>query len=636
MNVITTILATPLGWVLYLMFLLTGSFGMSVVLFSVIAKLILFPLTRFAHLNSIRLLKLQPALAAILKRYSHDKERLNEERYELFTKEQYSPLVGIVPLLAQLVLLMGMLQVMYDPLHHMRLPEGTDLRFLGVDLGVVPSLSNPSVELIMPVLSGLAALVFSLVQNAISPGALSQGKKTNMGLIIFTVSLSVYFAAVTPAGVGLYWTVGNLFAIAVVAALYHMYNPHKLAAESLAMIRAERKTPAEAKAERERNKELKAREKADAVRFMAAKKQLVFYAISGGQYKYYKTIIEYILNNSSITIHYLTNDPGDGVFSMKHNQLIPYYAGQGRTISLMLKLDTDMLVTTVPDLQSFHMKKSVARDDIEYVHTFHAPNSTFIGYREKAFDYFSTIFCVGPNHVTELRRREEMIKIPRRKLVKVGYGLYDQLVENYKTLPGTVREKPRILIAPSWQEDNILETCIEEIVDALLGKGYELAVRPHIQFTRMFPARMAALAEKYEAYVKSGELVLELDFANSESIFLSDLVITDWSGIAYEFSYCTSKPCAFINTPQKIMNPNYKQYGLVPFEVALRDKVGISVNPEDITDKLGGVIESLLNDEDSFKAQIEEALNQYLYYPGRSGEAGGTYIINTLKEKGGN
>jgi len=623
MNDITGFLIAPLGWLLYIAYSITGNVGWSIIIFSIVAKIVLFPVMRMAHLNSIRLLRLQPELSAIKKRYPHDKEQLNEEQYILFQREKYSPLVGVIPLLVQLVLLMGMLQVMYDPLHHMRLPQGTDLSFLGIDLG--------EFHVVMPFLSGAATLAFSLVQNAISPGALSQGKRTNLGLIVFTVALSIYFAAVTPAGVGLYWTVGNLFAIVTVTLLYYMYNPHKLAVEALAFKKAEQKTSTELKQEHEHNKINKSREKTDAKRFMSAEKRLVFFALTGGQYKYYKTVIDYLLANSNTPIHYLTNDPDDAVFTKDSPKIIPYYAGHKKTISLMLKLECDMLVTTVPDLQTFHIKRSIAKNDIEYVHMFHAPVGSALVYKEKAFDFFDTIFCVGPHHSKEMRRREEFTNIKKRTLVKAGYGVYDMLLESYSAFhKDETNDIPLVLIAPSWQSENILESCIDDILNALLGKSYRIIVRPHPQFIRLFPSKSVALVEKYKRYSNSGEIVFELDFSRNSSIYMADLLITDWSGIALEFSYCTSKPCIYINTPPKISNPNYKKYGIELMDFSIRNQVGVSVEPIDIKKNLYAVVEKLLKGNEFSKEQIRESLSQYLYHPGRSGEAGGRYIIGRL------
>ena len=688
MGFINTVLGTPLGFVIYFVFRAFGSYGFAILAFAVIVKIPMFPVMLIAHRNSIRLLQLQPALGIIKQRHAGDKDSLNEAPYELFSKAKYNPLVGILPLIVQLLLVMGMLQVMYHPLQHMlrldsavidslvqafrgiynteggfaeqllvleafQRPEnrpvfhsaltgfqngeeifhlilGTELRFLGLNLGSRPSFINPSPELVIILLSGIAALSFCLVQNTISPGALSQSKRTNLGLTVFIVCLSLYFASALPVGVGLYWTVGNFTAIGVVLFLNLLYPPRKLATEALAYLQTTRKTQEQLQADRQQYKELRERERTDAARFRAAKKQVVFYAISGGQYKFYKTIIDYLIAHSDIVIHYLTNDPADSLFNQSHPRLIPYYASQQKTIALMLRLDTDILVTTVPDLQSFHMKRSIVRDDIEYIHTFHGPASTHLVYREKAFDHFDTLLCVGPHQVAEIRRRELIARLPKKKLVKAGYGLYDQLAASYKNISDHINEKPRILIAPSWQVDNILDVCIDQLLESLVGHGYEIAVRPHPQYIRLFPERVKSLKERFSKIDEA--IVFELDYLSSESIFTSDLLITDWSNIGYEFAYCTLKPCVFINTPMKVMNPNYALYDMEPLDISLRDKVGISIDVEKI-DELLKTVEHLLSSKDSYKTQIEEIIQQYLYYPGRNGEAGGVYIIKQLEAR---
>ena len=129
--------------------------------------------------------------------------------------------------------------------------------------------------------------------------------------------------------------------------------------------------------------------------------------------------------------------------------------------------------------------------------------------------------------------------------------------------------------------------------------------------------------------IAAGAITFELDFSGNTSIFISDLLITDWSNIGYEFAYCTLKPCIFINTPMKVMNPNFRQYGIEPIDITLRNKVGVAVAVADVG-KLGDMAGQLLANKDAYKRQIEEVMQQYLYYPGRNGEAGGRYIISQL------
>lgn len=632
MNIIDTVLITPLSYVISFAYWLTGSYGLAILLFAFISRVILFPVNILAHNNAIRFLRVYPSLDIIKRRFAGDKEQQSEEQYNLFKQEKYNPFITFIPLMLQILLVVGMLQVMYRLLDEL---TDADLLFAGLNLGVVPSFADPSVALLVPFISGLAALIFCLVQNAISPGAMTQSSRANMGMTLFTVALSLYFALVMPVGVGLYWTACNLVGIAVVMILRALYDPRKLAGEAVAKIEASKKTRAELREERARAKELRAREKQDVARFITAEKRLTFYALSGGQYKFYKNIIEYVLEHSDIIIHYLTNDPNDALFNpeqiSENSRLIPYYASSKKTISLMLRLNTDILVTTVPGLQGYQMKRSIVREDIEYIYVPHELASIHSVLREDALDYFDTIFCVGAHRIAEVRRREEMAGLPKKKMVKFGACIYDQLTEAYSGMTRVANERPRILIAPSWQVDNIFELCIDDILDALLGKGYEIILRPHPQFIKMFPERMEYLQKKYSRFTSDGELVFGLDFGDNEQIYTSDAVLTDWSNIAFEFSYVTLKPSIFINTPMKVLNPNYVKYGVDVLNITLRDRVGISVDVENIAG-LNDVVAQLLTEKDTFKEQIEQVKREYLYHPGRSGEAGGKYIIEQLKK----
>ena len=647
-----------------------------------------FPVNILTHKNSIRLLQIQPVLNIIKRRYAGDKEQLHEEQYNLFKKEKYSPYVGLVPLFIQLVVIIGVMQVMYNPLQHMlhfnkeviealvqatrelygiqggygeqlriieaiRLPENLsvfqtavagfpdaeiilrdaasiDLRFLGLNLGATPSIINPTRVLLVPFLSGFTSLIFCLTQSALSPGALSQAKGTSCGLTIFTVAFSLYFALVTPVGVGIYWTTGNLLSIAVVLILKTLYNPTKLAGEALAQIKAARKMPEQLREERKRNKELRIREKQDAARFSNAKKRLVFYALTGGQYKYYIEIIEYILQHSNIQIHYLTNDPNDLLFQQtSSSRIIPYYASHKKTISLMLKLNAEMVVTTVPDLQNFHFKRSIVRTCIEYVYVFHGFTSIHMVMRPHALDHYDTVFCVGEHHAREVRRLEELYSTSKKQLVKVGYSMFDRLTTAYENRAEKHTESTQILIAPSWQKDNIMELYITCILNQLLGQNYRIIIRPHPQFTAYNRESIEKLQATYADYIYRKELLLELDFMESSSIYLSDLVITDWSNTAYEFSFCTKKPVVFINTPMKVLNPRYTELGIEPSEIFLRKKVGVSVDVADL-DTLKDIVARVLEERDRYRESITRTVDEFMYCPMQSGKAGGKYIISRL------
>ena len=693
MEFINSLLGRPLGFLIYLAYQFTRSYGGAVLVFAIVVKIVLFPITWMAHKNSIRFLKLQPALNLLKRRYSEDKEELNEEQYQLFKKENYNVFVGMIPLLLQVVLVIGMLQVMYRPLQHIlrfdsytiniltdtyyslfgsisssmgqlqvlqaiQYPENyilfqnalsaipemqpvlatladTSLNFLGMNLGIVPSLTHITIEWLIPISATAFALLFCLVSVKLSPGSMTNTRNANIGTTIFTVLLSLYFAFTLPAGVGMYWAVGNLFALIITFILELIYSPRKVVPEAIAYLKTKQKTGAELKAEKAQKNQLREREKADIARFKQADKELVLYALHGGHYKYYKNIVDYLLEHSDVVIHYLTNDPEDGVFKLASDQFIPYYASQQKSIYLLLYLKTKIFFTTVPDLQTFHMKRSVAQEDIEYIHIIHGIPSAHMTAREQAYDHFDTIFCVGPHHVRELQRRVQLAGLKQKNLVKAGYPVYDQLIEAYNARSGVVNVRPQILIAPSWQKENMLELCIDDVLASLTGKGYQLIVRPHSHFAQMFPEKIDELVVKYSDYIATEEIIFDLEFAENKYIYMADLLMTDWSGIAYEFAYCGMRPAVFINTPMKVLNPNYEQYGVEVTDITMRDKVGLSVDVDKIKAELPDKIAYLLANKGEYEEKIQAVRDTHLFYPGRSGEAGGRYIMNQLEKRRG-
>jgi YidC/Oxa1 family membrane protein insertase len=114
-----------------------------------------------------------------------------------------------------------------------------------------------------------------------------------------------------------------------------------------------------------------------------------------------------------------------------------------------------------------------------------------------------------------------------------------------------------------------------------------------------------------------------MDFLSNNSIYQSDILITDWSNIAYEFSYCTKKPTIYINTPMKVMNSEYFKLGIEPLDITLRGKLGATVDIDKLN-SLPEVIADMRNNPEKYRISVTD----YLFYPGRSGEAAGKYIMS--------
>ena len=625
------IITTPLGWLMRLAYSITGSYGLALILFTLLTKVVLLPVSLWVHANGIKMVRLEPAVNRLKVKYFGDPDKVADEEALLYKKEHYSPFASVIPVAIQVLLLIGLVQIVYHP--DQWLGQGVDTRFLGFDLSATPTAAG-GIHLLIPILAGLAALVLSLSQNKLNPLQASQGKASQLTTMAISVGISLVLGFTVPAGVGFYWIFSNLFTIVQQMVLNKLRPPEKeIDWDDLEASRKELAAYTNTGKETARSREEIRREKADYKRFFSVgNKHLVFYSESSGFYKYFERIIRYVLDNSKMSIHYVTGDPNDQIFEIAKAEprIIPYYIGQKKLITLFMKLEADVMVMTMSDLGNYQYKRSYYSKNIKYVYVFHYPLSTHMVLHTGALRHYDAILCVGDFQYEEIRQTEKLFGDPEQELIACGYGQLEKLYDAYQATSHTKRERPKVLIAPSWQPDNILDSCIDELLKELLGKGFDVTVRPHPEYVKRYGERMDAIVKRYEGY-EGGDLFFELDFTGNTSIFDSDTVISDWSGTAYEFVMVTEKPCVFIDTPPKINNPDYEKITVPPLEFTLRDQVGIRVKPGE-TEGLAEKIRALLEDE-SYSERIAKIRDKYIANFGRSGEVGGQYLIDEVKKQ---
>lgn len=615
---IIQIISLPLGLLLDGCCRSFGNYGLAIAVFTLLTKVILLPVSAWVQKNSIAMVRLLPEKNRLKIKYYGDKDVIADEIQALYRREKYSPLVSTIPMFVQLVMLMGVI----DAVKEVMGGADTVLTAIPAEVG--------GLAWLMPVAAGAAALALGIAQNRLNPLQREQSREEQWMTNGFSIAISLFLGAFVSLGVGIYWICSNLMSIAQQLLLNLLVKPVKYI-DYEALAQSKQELAAMNSLSVSASKEDKKREKQDYKRFFSvANKHLVFYSEKSGFYKYFKDVIEFLLARSNVIIHYVTNDPEDQIFALakQKSRIRPYYIGENRLITLMMKMDADVVVMTCPDLDNYHLKRSYVRRDIEYIYMFHYPLSTHMVLNKGALDHYDTIFCVGDFQFDEIRAAERIYGLPEKRLVSVGYGQLEQLYESYQAMPAAERGRPKVLVAPSWQPDNILDSCLNELLDALLNKGYDVVVRPHPEYIKRFRPRMDAIVARYAG----GDVTFELDFAGNSSIFDSDVLITDWSGTAYEFSFVTLKPAVFIDTTPKINNPEYDRLGIEPLEFSLRNQVGIQVDPGDMA-CLAERIEELLENGCRYRQRILSVREKYIANFGKSGEVGGRYILERLKER---
>ena len=619
-----------MAWIMKQCYTLCGNYGVAVILFTFITKIILLPVSVWVQKNSIKMVKIQPDINFLKVRHFGDADAIAEGQNKLFRQAGYHPLASIVPTVIQLVLLMAVIAAIKAGMAD----SSIDMRFLGVDLSLIPAQGRGWL-ILFPIAAGASAWLMCAAQNQSNVLQAEQDNWNKYGMLILSVGLSLYLGWFVSVGVALYWVASNLFSIAQLYLLNMAIDPKKYV--DYARLEESKKQLSElqqlgGKRHGREARELARRERADYKRFFSVlNKHLVFYSESSGFYKYYKGIIEYILKNTNIAVHYITSDPNDQVFAISQSQprLKPYYIAEKRLITLMMKLDCDVMVMTMPDIENFHIKRSYVRKDIEYVYVPHCIDSINMTMRTGAVDHYDSVLCVGKHQKEEITNTEAVYGLPHKTLVDWGYTLLDEMRAQYAASAHEDKPGKKILIAPSWQKDNIVDSCLEEILDTLKGRGYQITVRPHPQEVRLKQAYMEQLEAKYAA---DRDVEIQTDFSSNSTVFEADLLITDWSGITYEYAFTTLRPVLFIDTPMKVMNPEYEKINTPPINIWMREVIGAVVKPDEL-EKLPEAVERLLSGRDEYRERIDRFVHEYVYNLGNSGEVGAKYIINEIQKK---
>ena len=351
-------------------------------------------------------------------------------------------------------------------------------------------------------------------------------------------------------------------------------------------------------------------------------KQILFYAENEGYYPNFEGLIEELTNNYH-SICYLTSDSKDPILQSSNQHIKSFYL-RALLPFFMAFVKCKVFVMTLTDLNQFHLKRSM--HSVHYVYVFHSMVSTHMMYRQGAFDHYDSILCVGPHHVEEIRKQEGISHLARKQLVEAGYYRLERIYLGYQKYSRNKVSGGRliVLVAPSWGAKNVLESCGERLIEILLEKGYSAIVRPHPETVRRSLELMQKLAVRFSSHPN---FTLEESIVTDDSLLKSDILICDCSGVALEYAFGTERPVLFLDVPYKIQNDKYKELDIKPFELRIRDQIGVIVSPEKLN-TVPQIIAQLKSERPKYKKQIAKLRRDYVFGFGRSSEFGAKHILD--------
>ncbi len=361
----------------------------------------------------------------------------------------------------------------------------------------------------------------------------------------------------------------------------------------------------------------------------ASDRRLIVYSEDVSSFSMVEGYLNQLMEVHGSSVVYVTSAPQDPLFERHHPKMSVYYVDR-LVPTLVPRCDSKVFFTTMPDLGKLHVPRPAKPTYCLYV--FHSLNSIHEVYRPGAFDNYDGFFCAGPHHSKELAAHFERYHLAPPDLHEVGYYKLDRVYEAHSSHKKKLEDQKTILLAPSWGKGNLLESHGIEIVERLLPLGKRIAIRPHpCFFLPIYPEGRQIVERIAQRFEELPNVEIERSIDNEDSFHEADVMVSDFSGAAYEYALGTLRPVIFIDVARKTLNPDWKELGLPTFEDKMRFQVGKVISPSDVA-RIDREVVELLQQKAAYRERLETLRQSAIYNFGRSAEVGAR-IINEILEK---
>ena len=360
----------------------------------------------------------------------------------------------------------------------------------------------------------------------------------------------------------------------------------------------------------------------------SSKKNIVFYSEGSQYWTTFKPIINH-LSYLGIECSYLTSDKSDPGLNYKGQNYEGLHIGNNRFAIMSLNiLNAKILVTTTPQLEVMHLKRSKYVD--YFIHIIHAPIDVF-KYSPFAFDFFDCVMCSGQHQIDHLRIIEKVRNMPHKKLLKTGLIYFDELIKGKELR--LKNSKTTILVAPTWGVNGLLRKVGFKALKLLLLEGYKVILRPHPQSFISENKLVEEIENECNAY---SEFIIDKTSNAQSSMQHSDILISDASGIIFDFAFIYEKPViAFNDTLDEgklleLFEINKVQKTKIEiWEVKNKHKVAIEIKTENIN-QLPKLVSKTLNNQSPIN--LLKFRDESIFNYGFAGETAAKQLQNLLNK----
>ena len=364
----------------------------------------------------------------------------------------------------------------------------------------------------------------------------------------------------------------------------------------------------------------------------ASFKNYVVY-VEGKQYRNVFKPVADAFERRKIPLTYYTSAKDDPAFEENYEFVKPEFIGEGNAAFARLNMiSAGVVLMTTPGLQVYQMKRS--RNVKHYAHVLHAASDATM-YRLFGIDFFDSVLLSGDYQKKDIRALEKMRGINEKELVTVGCPYLDVLKERMASIPQEENHVFTVLVSPSWGKDALLSRYGEKLLDPLAATGWRIIVRPHPQSKKSESAMLEKLTEKYK---NTANVEWDYERDNIYSMKKADIMISDFSGIIYDYTFLCDKPVMYVNADLDLRP--YDAYDLEDngkkiWQFETLKKIGVELKEEYFAD-IKNVI-TRAGDSTELAAARKQAKEEAWQNEGRAGEAIADFMIGTMNDlNGGN
>ena len=324
---------------------------------------------------------------------------------------------------------------------------------------------------------------------------------------------------------------------------------------------------------------------------------------------------------------YMTASEDDPGLNCTYENVKAEFIGSGNKAFAKLNfLKASVVLSTTPGLEVYQWKRSGQVGC--YIHIPHAASDITL-YRMFGIDYYDAILLSGAYQAKDIRALEKLRQLPEKSLVQVGIPYMDEMAQRLAKA-GRAPEHPRtVLLAPSWGDSALLSVYGDKILEALIKTGYHVIIRPHPQ---SFISEKKLLDDLMARYPQSEQLEWNRDVDNFEVLRRSDILISDFSGVIFDFSLVFDKPVIYTD-------PNFdlSQYDAWWLEtplwtVSALPRLGQQLTGEKL-DQLKELIDSCLTDP-CYAEGRRQVKKETWAYPGEGAKRTVDFLLSQhIKQK---